>query len=646
MYHYFSTDNYEELKSTVAKLKEACLKTGDLKTYYKAWGNEIIKAKVFDGRPKALQMLTEMRDYATQHDHKFGLYSASYTTAYILNQLGDQQGAQENYQKALDYLKKYFPEESAAPIYVALSGTMLTLKKDSSAISYAQKALDDPHVTPTHRYMAKCNICMGWGWLRNVERFDEAYAKLKALENPPKESTKTQTVEVFRASLHQQTAEAIRLARQFKNKQSRVLYTYKVYEWAGDYKNALAAYKNYISFIDSVNNLDIRKQAELYHTELNVARAENETKDLRLANQQLRLEHVTDELEQQRLEAEAAELKLRNIDIELTNAAIRLKNDSLDRLTQQALLNEYQHKMNAIEQAERNKLITMLSVIAISLLTIGFLAFYLHRRQRSAKRLQSAYTELEHAYTQLEHTTAQKERIESELRIARDIQMSMVPRLFPQRSDLDIYALMQPAKAVGGDLYDFFVQDSKLFFCIGDVSGKGVPASMLMSVAVNLFRTIAKEGIPPEDVAMRLNETISADNESGMFITAFIGVADLQTGKLDYCNAGHNPPLLDGQFIDMESNAPLGLWPELEYVGEHIDTIKGKTFYLYTDGVNEAENIRQEQFGDDRLQALLHQRSYKNCQEIIETIKKDVTLFVGDAEQSDDLTMMCLRLNV
>ncbi len=146
------------------------------------------------------------------------------------------------------------------------------------------------------------------------------------------------------------------------------------------------------------------------------------------------------------------------------------------------------------------------------------------------------------------------------------------------------------------------------------------------------------------DVATKLNDAISNDNESSMFITAFIGVADLRTGQLDFCNAGHNPPLLDGEFMEMEANAPLGLWPELEYVGEHFDNIKEKTLLLYTDGINEAENMEQHQYGGARLQALIKAHTFESSEQIIATVKKDVTLFVGDAEQSDDLTIMCIRL--
>ena len=173
MYDHFNADEYEKLITTVGKLKEACIRAGDYKTFYKAWGNLIIKTKTHVGRPQAMKMIKEMRDYAVQHDHKFGLYSATYTTAYLQNQIGDQAGAEQNYLKAAEYLKKYFPEESTASIYVSLSKLALSVKEDTIAIHYAQQAIDDPHVTPLQRHMARA-ACVshtdGWARRRSLTR--------------------------------------------------------------------------------------------------------------------------------------------------------------------------------------------------------------------------------------------------------------------------------------------------------------------------------------------------------------------------------------------------------------------------------------------------------------------------------------------
>ncbi len=225
------------------------------------------------------------------------------------------------------------------------------------------------------------------------------------------------------------------------------------------------------------------------------------------------------------------------------------------------------------------------------ILVTTFFIIYTWYRRKAAKRLEAAHTELQKAYYQLEETTAAKERIESELRIARDIQMSMVPGVFPERKDLDMYAKMTPAKEVGGDLYGYVMQGNGLYFCVGDVSGKGVPASLFMAQSARLFRTFAVEGMMPADIAFRMNNALAENNDRNMFVTMFIGLLHLDTGRLDYCNCGHNAPVIDGQFLKMEYvNQPLGLWADDPFNGESIDNIDGCQLLIYTDGLNEAEN--------------------------------------------------------
>lgn len=246
--------------------------------------------------------------------------------------------------------------------------------------------------------------------------------------------------------------------------------------------------------------------------------------------------------------------------------------------------------------------------------------------------------------------TAKRERIEGELQIARDIQMGMVPRnfpAFPGRTDIDLFASMSPAKEVGGDLYDYFIKEDKLYFCIADVSGKGVPASLFMAVVRNLFRVVASEGEVPEEIARRINDTVSEDNEQLMFITMFIGMADLKTGKLSFCNCGHNPPVLLGGkpgFMECEPNVPLGIAPGFVFKGQSIKDFRGTPILLYTDGLNEAENSAHEELGNDRLIQSLSENPYKDAQATIDTLLDTVAAHVGDAEQSDDLTLLCINL--
>ena len=249
---------------------------------------------------------------------------------------------------------------------------------------------------------------------------------------------------------------------------------------------------------------------------------------------------------------------------------------------------------------------------------------------------------------ELKTTTAQKASIENELKVASDIQMSMVPRIFPafpNRSDIDLYASMTPAKEVGGDLYDFFVQEDRLYFCIGDVSGKGIPASLFMAVTRNLFRIVAQQGLNPSEISTQLNNILSHDNEQNMFVTMFIGRADLRTGHFDYCNCGHNAPLLDGKFMDIRNNNfPLGVLEGVPFVGESIDDIRGLQLLLYTDGLNEAENTQQELLGDNRVLDLMVGKQGLPSEDVILMLQKAVERHRNGAVPNDDLTLLCLKI--
>jgi len=294
-------------------------------------------------------------------------------------------------------------------------------------------------------------------------------------------------------------------------------------------------------------------------------------------------------------------------------------------------------------QRHVGRLIAMASLIA-------FLIIYIIVRHRMGARLAKAHNDLKRAYDQLEETTTAKERMESELRIARDIQMSMVPSVFPEIDGLDMFAAMTPAKEVGGDLYNFLLNGQRLYFCIGDVSGKGVPASLFMTLATHGFLSLASTGRMPAEIATRMNAELSINNEMGMFVTMFICMYDLKQGRIEYCNAGHNPPIIgnaQGQynFLDVkETNAPIGLWPDLEYVGEELDLPSGSMVLLYTDGLNEAENRQQEQYGEERIIQLMTSHPAQSMRDMVEALKADVDRFRDGAEQNDDLTMLAFRV--
>ena len=240
------------------------------------------------------------------------------------------------------------------------------------------------------------------------------------------------------------------------------------------------------------------------------------------------------------------------------------------------------------------------------------------------------------------------ERMQSELHIASGIQMSMVPKIFPpfpERKDIDMSAAIVPAKEVGGDLYDFYIRDEKLYFCIGDVSGKGVPASLVMAVTRSLFRAESAHEDSPAKILGAMNNSMSEVNENNMFVTFFCGILDLTSGRLRYCNAGHNAPMM---LTDRKSplpvypNLPLGIMAGMEYKEQETVMEYDDAIFLYTDGLTEAENQNHELFGEERMDHVLSTR--RSAQDQLEAMRDAVSGFVGSAPQSDDLTMLFIHL--
>ena len=273
-------------------------------------------------------------------------------------------------------------------------------------------------------------------------------------------------------------------------------------------------------------------------------------------------------------------------------------------------------------------------LLLLMLLAFGILLFVIALFARNAKKLTIK--------------TLEQERIGSELRIATEIQRQMLPRENSiTRSDVDIHGLLVPARAVGGDLYDFLLRNEKLFFCIGDVSGKGVPSAMVMAVTHSLFRSASAHEHNPARMMQDINETCCEGNEANMFVTFFIGVLDLPTGKLRYCNAGHDKPILitDGQLLpeDRKPNLPLGVFPDAKYEGHEFVIPAGSTLFLYTDGVTEAKNNQHKEFGIDRLNVALQAHYQETPHTLLQSVTDEVNRFVEGAEQSDDLTILAIR---
>ncbi len=273
------------------------------------------------------------------------------------------------------------------------------------------------------------------------------------------------------------------------------------------------------------------------------------------------------------------------------------------------------------------------------------------------RKLHDAFAHMQQSLSryihEVETTTRAKERIQSELAIARNIQMGLVPKKFSpfeECADLELFASLLPAKEVGGDFYDFFIRDGKLIFAIGDVSGKGVPAALVMAITRTLFRVISKTEDSPAKIVGQLNNAVTENNDTNMFITMYAGCLDLDTGELIFCNAGHNAPLIIGNNGDVRSqqvecNLPLGVVPYFDYVNQTAILPKGSAMLLYTDGLTEAENANKELFGDERTMVAAKECAGQKAEDIIKGITDRLASFVGKAEQSDDLTMMCFRVN-
>ena len=248
--------------------------------------------------------------------------------------------------------------------------------------------------------------------------------------------------------------------------------------------------------------------------------------------------------------------------------------------------------------------------------------------------------------------TAEKERIGAELNVATQIQADMLPRIFPafpERQEFEVYATMNPAKEVGGDFYDFFlVDDDHLAVVIADVSGKGVPAALFMVIAKTLIKNHAQNRETPGEVFTQTNAQLCEGNDAGLFVTAWMGVLEISTGKFVYVNAGHNPPLLKragGQYEWLKSRPGFVLagMEGIRYRENTLELMPGDTLYLYTDGVTEATSSAQELYGEERLQAALNEASELPVSQLLPRIKNCIDTFVGDAEQFDDITMLGLQ---
>ena len=243
--------------------------------------------------------------------------------------------------------------------------------------------------------------------------------------------------------------------------------------------------------------------------------------------------------------------------------------------------------------------------------------------------------------------------IKGDLAVAREIQQAILPRVFPpfpeEAAHMDIAASMNAAKDVGGDFYDFFrIDPDRIGFTIADVSGKGVPAAIFMAVSRTLIRATGIRGVAPAECITYINALLAKESVNYMFVTVFYGIYNIRTGEVTYTNAGHNPPCLmraDGSIetLPMSKDIVAGVIDDYQFTEETLRMEPGDTLLMFTDGVTEAIDTSENEYGDDRLLSLLAQCATLPCQEIVDRVKTDVKAFAGDAEQSDDITLLSLK---
>lgn len=294
-----------------------------------------------------------------------------------------------------------------------------------------------------------------------------------------------------------------------------------------------------------------------------------------------------------------------------------------------------------VSDDERKKMLEDCSVYAKDSTEVGKLA----------RSYISMIEDLETYIENLQSIMSEKERINAELQLASDIQAHMLPCIFPPfpgRKEFDLYALMHPAKEVGGDFYDFFlVNEDKLAVIVADVSGKGVPAALFMVIAKTLIKNYTQMDMEPSEVFTTVNHLLCDGNDAGLFVTAWMGVLEIETGKLTYVNAGHNPPLIkraggNFEYLRERTGFVLAGMDGIKYRQNTFDLHPGDRIFLYTDGVTESTNEHEELYGEERLQHFLNNHETGNTEEILDALRKDLRDFSNEAPQFDDITMLLL----
>ena len=524
---------------------------------------------------EALTMIDELRDYAEEHQSKYGFYIVTWLNAHIARDMGMIDRAEELMQASIDYHKHYLADiKPMTDVYKFMAGIYEDRLQGEKAIQILDEALEQEDWSIEDRIALLSLRCNAVTRIEPVDtaRFMAYHDQLHAvIDQYGYRGNATAYTECYHAQFTRNYPRLLTLAEKITNKGDRLRFKIEAYDGLERNQEAIDSFMVYKAWTDQQFNAETRKLAEMSALELEASRAENEAETLRLSNQRMLL----------------------------------------------------------------------IAIVCGLILFCLFLAIYIRRRFLQMRKLRQAYD-------QLEQVTTQKERIESELRIARNIQLSMVPSDFPKFPGLDLYANITPAKAVGGDLYDFFVRDNQLFFCIGDVSGKGVPAALFMMMTKSLFRAYSSEEPMPDRIVTKMNQILGENNKNHMFVTLFVGVFDLSTGLLRYCNASHEKPIVireEASPLPVLHTFPVGFFANTVYQMQEVVIEPHTTILFYTDGLNEAMNADENMFGRERISDEIRsaiQSGQLSPKALIDQLTDAVHQFVGNTEQSDDLTLLAI----
>ena len=450
--------------------------------------------------------------------------------------------------------------------------------------------------------------------------------------------------------------EATLLSRQIKNQDLMLEYLLKcyanlseTYEKSGDLKKSKQYYDFYKTFLEKSKSMDIERLRS-------AVEEEKLLKEMAVINEKQKEQ----ELLKKQFELKKAELVLSSTDSlnkklfddldksQIQVVALRQKSmiDSLSRIQEQM-------KSESIISKERS-FRNILGIAALSLLTISFFIYRNFIQEKKSKKVLAEKNEVierqNAELTGLNKIIARhNERMKKELDVGQEIQMSMLPKIYPVPEAMEMAAILEPAREVGGDLYDFFMlDDDHMLFGVGDVSGKGVPAALFMAVTKTLIKAHGGKGILPDEILSAVNIDIAASNEQSMFVSYFLGLLNVRSGELIYSNAGHLPPILKNRNncsrLDSIHGPVLGAIEDYNYSQNTIKLQPGEILLLYTDGVTEAMNVKHELYSDKRLYNFMTSYNFKTTRHLLNDIKIDVDQFTKDEEQSDDITMIALTL--